>query len=137
MPPQTNLSPDVLNAALAGLEAQKQTIEAHIEQVRILLGIRADGQPRRGRPPKAATVATAADVQQTGPTTKRHFSAAARKRMAAAQRQRWAAKRAEAEAPVRHAPRKRRMSAEGRKRIAEAARKRWAAVKKAKGEAAE
>jgi hypothetical protein len=44
MPQHTGgLSSDVLNAALHGLEAQKQKIERHIEQVRTLLGNRADG----------------------------------------------------------------------------------------------
>ena len=60
--------------------------------------------------------------------------AAARAKIAAAQRKRWAALKKQKVTPVKPAPKKRRMSAEARKRIAAAARKRWAEirVKKAK-----
>src|SRR5260370_212908 len=60
MPTHTaSLSSDVLNAALHGLEAQKQTIERHIQQVRSMLGL---GTGRPGRPPKTAP------TQPTAPT---------------------------------------------------------------------
>lgn len=122
-------------AALLGLESQKVTIEAHIAQVRSLLG---NGAKRRGRPPKSAQATEAPEPQ------KRHFSAATRRRMAAAQRRRYAALRSEtatAKAPaaakqVAATPKKRTMSAAGRKRIADANRKRWAAIRKAKKQAA-
>src|SRR5271166_3617065 len=60
---QTNsLNSELLNAAILGLEAQKRKIEEQLDQVRSLLGIRADGQKRRGRPPKNAADATGSDV---------------------------------------------------------------------------
>src|ERR1700736_3408626 len=95
MPTHTGeLSSDVLNAALVGLEAQKQTIEHHIEQVRSMLGIRADRQKRRGRPPKSAAAISAVPTESDAPALparkRRRFSAATRARMAEAQRKRYA-----------------------------------------------
>src|SRR5947209_4454034 len=126
MPTQSgDLSPEVLNAALTALEAQKERIESRLQQVRALLGIGADGQKRRGRPPKAtAVVAPGAEVQ--APARTRRFSAAARARMAA-QRKRWAAKKERQQTLAQPATKKRKLSAEGRKRIIEATKKRWAA----------
>jgi hypothetical protein len=61
---------------------------------------------------------------------KRTLSASARKRIAAAQRARWAKVRAGNEAPkLVSVPKKRTMSAAGRKRIAAAQRARWANIK--------
>src|ERR1700681_3697156 len=101
MPAQNGgLSSDILSAALAGLEAQKQAIEHHIEQVRSMLGIRADGQQRRGRPPKSAATVSAASTptvltESASPAQpvrkRRRFSAETRARMAEAQRKRYAA----------------------------------------------
>jgi hypothetical protein len=131
MPSQTAVSHELLTAALHGLESQKITIEAHIAQVRSLLG---NGAKRRGRPPKNAQATEAPEPK------KRHFSAATRRKMAAAQRRRYAALRGETETTaatkqVAAPPKKRTMSAAGRQRIADAARKRWAAIKKAKNAA--
>lgn len=68
--------PALLEAALEGLGIQKQRIEEQIEQVRSLLE-----QSRRGRPP----------IKAVGrETKKRVLSPAARKRIAAAQKKRWA-----------------------------------------------
>lgn len=64
---------------------------------------------------------------------------AARRRIASAQRRRWAAKKAEGQAQTAPAersagtakvPRKRTMSTAARKRISDAQKKRWAAAKK-------
>jgi hypothetical protein len=131
MPTQPTVSHDLLNAALHGLESQKITIEAHIAQVRSLLGT---GPKRRGRPPKSAQATDVAEPK------KRHFSAATRRKMAAGQRRRYAALRGETATTtttkqVAATPKKRTMSAAGRKRIADAARKRWAAIRKAKSAA--
>ncbi len=71
--------PALLAAALEGLEAQRNRIEEQIEQVRALLG---QGPSRRGRPPGVANAKRA--------TKKRVLSPAARKRIAAAQKKRWA-----------------------------------------------
>ncbi len=65
----------LLNAALEGLELQKQRIEEQIREVRTLLG---QGAARRGRPP-------AQHKSGNG-----RLSTAARKRIAAAQKRRWA-----------------------------------------------
>jgi len=63
----------LLTAALEGLEAQRRRIDDQIQEVRLLLG---KGTARRGRPPGSA---------RTG-----RLSASARKRIAAAQKRRWA-----------------------------------------------
>jgi hypothetical protein len=68
----------LLEAALEGLILQKERIESQIREVRSLLG------RRRG-----AASAAAPEATQTGPR-KRELSEAARKRIAAAQKKRWA-----------------------------------------------
>ena len=77
---------EILEAALQGLEAQKQKLDEQITQVRSMLGRRA------GRPSKSAQSSSAATV--SGPAVarrKRVLSPEARKRIAAAQKKRWAA----------------------------------------------
>jgi hypothetical protein len=88
------VSHDILDAALAGLEARKKMIEEHIVQVQALLGT---APKRRGRPPKNMA---SAPVSQTPPTAetrtlrkRRKMSPAAKKRMAEAMRKRWAVAR--------------------------------------------
>jgi len=68
----------LLNAALEGLELQKQRIEDQIKDVRARLG---KGTGRRGRPPGSA-------ARKAG--GRKPLSAAARKRIAVAQKRRWA-----------------------------------------------
>jgi hypothetical protein len=65
----------LLSAALEGLELQKQRIEEQIREVRALLG-----KGRRGRPPGSVTHKRGGG----------RLSAEARRRIAAAQRRRWA-----------------------------------------------
>ncbi|HUS07657.1 MAG TPA: hypothetical protein VMZ52_15230 [Bryobacteraceae bacterium] len=72
----------LLQAALEGLEAQKMRIEEQIRRVQGMLR-----QGRRGRP-AAAGVDGASAAESERP--KRVLSAAARKRIAAAQKKRWA-----------------------------------------------
>jgi hypothetical protein len=105
MPRKKLLDTAILEAALEGLELQRQRLEAQIAQVRRLM------TPRGG--PAAAPA----------PKGKRTISAAGRQRIAEAQRQRWAAIKQAKTAP---APKKRRLSAEGRKNIIEATKRRWA-----------
>jgi hypothetical protein len=82
-------SREILEAALHGLETQKQRLEDHIEQVKSMLG------KRLGRSPKTGT---AGSVTAARSKKKRVLSAEARKRIAAAQKKRWAAfHRAQAE----------------------------------------
>jgi hypothetical protein len=74
----------LLTAALEGLELQKQRIDEQIQEVRSLLG---KTPARRGRPPGSTNGGSA----NNGPTAKRaRLSASARKRIAAAQKRRWA-----------------------------------------------
>lgn len=121
---RANLTPDILTAALEGLGAQKRKIQAHIAEVRSMLGIGADGMKRRGRSPKTAEAVASAPVARK----RRRFSAETRAHMAEAQRKRWAAQRGQTEAAA-PATKKRRLSSAGRKRIREAAKRRWAAQK--------
>jgi len=109
------LTPEILIAAIAGFEVQKDHIDSRIAEIRSIL----DG----GR-----TQATA--PTETGRPRKK-FSAATRRKMAAAQRARYA-KLKQGSEPTQAvtAKPKRKMSASARKRIAAAQRKRWA-IKKA------
>jgi hypothetical protein len=80
--------------------------------------------PRRGRPPKSAQAASS--------PKKRHMSASARARIAAAQKARWAKQKGQAAPPAAKKKSGRKgMSAASRKRISEMMKKRWAARKKA------
>jgi hypothetical protein len=78
-------SREILEAALHGLEAQKLKLDDQIAQVRSLLGRRA------GRPPKS--LSGSMSLLAGGPAVhrKRTLSDEARKRIAAAQKKRWAA----------------------------------------------
>ena len=94
--------------ALVGYEAEKARIAAAIREIQALLGHRRT---------KTATDGVA--------PAKRVLSAAARRRIAAGQRKRWAAIRMANGEPTR------KLSAATRKRIGDAQRQRWAAVRKA------
>ena len=88
MPRPRSVSHDILHAALAGLEAQKQKIEHQIAQVHAIVhGIGVGIQ----------TIAKgAAPVPKRGVASKprkRRMSTEGRKRIAAAQKKRWAAVR--------------------------------------------
>jgi hypothetical protein len=74
---------DILEAALHGLELQREKLDDQIAQVRSMLGRRV------GRPPKS-TGAAAGNASKQGRRS-RHLSEEARKRIAAAQKRRWAA----------------------------------------------
>lgn len=85
---------EILEAALQGLETQKQKIDEQISQVRSMMGRRV------GRPPKTAgsgggTASSATKAASGGNSggrrKKRVLSPEARKRIAAAQKKRWAA----------------------------------------------
>ncbi len=78
MPRKPSLDPDVLAAALQGLEAQRTRLEEQIAQVQAMLGNRAT----RTAEPIAAP---------EGPRKRRKMGAAARRRIAEAQKKRWAA----------------------------------------------
>jgi len=74
-------SQSLLNAALEGLELQKARIDEQIREVRSMLG---QGVARRGRP------AANPSASEKPARKKRVLSAAARKRIASAQKARWA-----------------------------------------------
>jgi hypothetical protein len=76
---------DILEAALRGLEMQREKLEEQIAQVRSMLGRRV------GRPPKGAAAEGAVSGAAAGTERKRTLSDEARKRIAAAQKKRWAA----------------------------------------------
>ncbi len=78
-------SPEILEAALQGLEAQRQRLDEQIAQVRSMMGRRV------GRPPKANGGSASQSGGGSRARKKRVLSAEARKRIAAAQKKRWAA----------------------------------------------
>jgi hypothetical protein len=112
------LTPEIIIAAIAGFEAQKDKLDSRIAEIRSML----DG----GRSEPAASTET------TKPRKKR--SAAVRRKMALAQRARYAKLKQGSEPTqgVAAKPKKRKMSAAGRRAISLAAKKRWAAIKAAK-----
>jgi hypothetical protein len=100
------LSPEIIAAALAGFEAQKQQIDSKIAELRDMLDHR--------------------DGAAEAPKRKRKISAVSRRRMALAQKKRWAAIKGQFQAPAGSEPPKRRISEEGMKRIIAATKRRWA-----------
>jgi len=98
----TKLNSEIIIAAILGFEQQKSHIDAETAELRALLP---------GGSPESATTPEA-------PTGKRKkFSAAARRKMAMAQKARWAKIRGESE-PTAPAPKKRKLSAAARARLA-------------------
>src|SRR5579859_6437891 len=80
MPRGRSSDPTTLAMALVGYEFEKQKIDEKIRQIRAQLGVRT-GQGRAAGAPA---------TKSTGPRKRRTLSAAARRRIAAAQRKRWA-----------------------------------------------
>ena len=113
--PKQKITHAIITAAIDGFEAQKKRIDAQIADLR---------QTLTGNGTRA--LATPEPVPG-----RRKMSAAARKRIADAQRKRWAAMKGRSGHPTTaegDKP-KRRISAAGRKAIIEATRKRWAAYR--------
>ena len=79
--PRSVQSESLLEAALEGLELRRKRLEDEIQNVRALLGRRG-----RGRPPKPSFE----DSGQPAVARKRRLKPEARKRIAAAQKKRWA-----------------------------------------------
>jgi hypothetical protein len=120
--PTTKFTSEIISAAIEGYETQKRRIDAQIAEL-------------RGRLSGDAAGSTAAPK----PAQKRRISAAARHRMAVAQRARWAkikAGSAPAAASQSAAKKKARISAAGLRRIIAANKKRWA-LKRAEAAKAE
>jgi hypothetical protein len=120
---------DLLKAALIGYQVQSERLEATIADIQAQLGHRGPG-----RRPKAETTS----IEEAAPA-KRTMSASARKRIALAQKKRWAAFHEEKGEPGKpkkvKSPKKRQMSAEGKARIAAATKARWEAYRQAKANA--
>jgi len=91
MPKPSSVNPEILEAALAGLEAQKQKIDRHIAELhRMLPARRVGGLLKSVAKPVAPIVGTAIGTK----ARKKHvLSPEARKRIADAQKKRWAAVR--------------------------------------------
>src|SRR5215813_8935917 len=113
------LTPEIMIAAIAGYEAQKNQIDSRIAELRSML----DG----------GSTAPGVTKSENG-RRKRRFSAASRRKMAAAQKARWQKLEQGSEPTQAEAakPKKRKMSAAGRRAISLAAKKRWKAIKAAK-----
>ena len=112
--PTPKLTPEVIQAALLGFEAQKERIDQEIAALRALL---------------PAALGKSASPSGAGTHKRRRMSAEGRARIAAAQRKRWEEAKQGKKSPATSAkPKaKRHLSAAGRKAISEAAKRRWAA----------
>jgi hypothetical protein len=114
---------ELLTAAIEGFEEEKRRLDSRINEIRAILS---------GTPAKAGATPEA-------PTGRRKkFSAASRRKMALAQKARWAKIKGESEPSTPATsesanPKRRKMSAAGKRAIAEAQRKRWAESKKQSG----
>lgn len=104
------LSPGIFIAAIEGFEGQKRRIDEQIAELRAL----SNGQTPLAETPK-----------------KRGMSAAGRRAIAEAQRNRWAAAKTEAPKTVKRAKKKRVLSAAGKAATVAALKRRWAAKKAA------
>jgi hypothetical protein len=111
----TKLTTEILTAAIVGFEEQKKRIDAQIAELRQMHS------------------PSATDGAVPTPKKRRRMSAAARARIAAAQRKRWAEARKQSGAASLASParKKRKLSAAGRNAIIEATKLRWAAFRKA------
>ena len=112
------LTKEIITAAIAGFEEQKRQINGQIAELRATLN----------------GGSTGVTVTPEAPRKRKKVSAAARRKMAVAQKARWAKIRGEAgpTAPaVKPTPAKakRRISKEGMARIIAATKKRWAMVR--------
>ena len=109
-----------LESILAELRSERARMDHAISALEGLVGPSA---PRRGRPPKSQTTRATRQKRRT-------MSAAARKRISEAMKQRWA-KRKDKSAPKKTKARPA-MSAATRKKLSALMKARWAARRKAK-----
>jgi hypothetical protein len=109
----TKLTPEIITAAILGFEEQKRHIDTKIAELRAWLS---GGSAEPVSPSEAPK------------RKRRKMSAAARARIAEAQRRRWAASKnpSQPSTPAAAPKPKRRLSAAGRKAIIAATKKRWA-----------
>jgi hypothetical protein len=116
--PKLKMDRSILEAALVGLGHTLGDVTAKISEIKRMLGRDGGAQTQRTRKP---------------------LSTAARARIAAAQRKRWAASKkqqGQTAAPAKQSsPKKRKISPAARKRMADATRKRWAEYRAKKAKA--
>jgi hypothetical protein len=121
--PVSKLNRNIIEAAIVGFEHQKTEMDRQISELRAML----TGPTETATTPEAT------------PGKRKKFSAAARRKMALAQKARWAKIKGEsgkaASAPAKAPKAKRKLSAAGRAAIVAATKKRWAAVKAAQAKA--
>jgi hypothetical protein len=113
-----------INQIVAELTAERNRID---QAIAALEGSDSSSRPRRGRPPKAHS-------SQATPG-KRTMSAAARAKISAAQKARWAKQKGKpapkkAAAPAKKPTARKPMSPAARKKLSALAKARWAAAKK-------
>ena len=118
--PKSQLTPEILTAALEGFEAQKKRLQDKVAELKAMLS---------GESKKPAASPLPAKRTRT-------MSAAARKLISAAQKQRWANLKKTSEIPSQplasaQPKKQRKFSAAGKLAIREAAKRRWAKVKAA------
>jgi hypothetical protein len=115
--PKQKFTDEILTAAIEGYEAQKGRLDAQIAALRQVLNGNRMEPAAPALPPKR----------------RRKMSRAARARIAAAQRKRWAASKKQSGPTSKVAPeptrKTRRLSAAGRRAIVEATKRRWAKVR--------
>jgi hypothetical protein len=104
------LTPEIIEAAIDGLEAKKQRIDVQIAELRAMLSPNGNGS---------------APAPQPTVRKKRGMSAAGRKAIAEAQRKRWAAAKGQSVNAEPTKKPKRKLSAAGRAAIVAALKKRW------------
>ena len=116
--PTPKLTTEIVTAAILGMEAQKEKLDAKIAELRGWL---------TGGPTEPAATAEPATPKR------RKMSAAGRKAIAEGQRKRWAASKKTTEPSAQEAApkKKRKLSRAGRAAIVAALKKRWAAKKAA------
>ena len=107
------LTNEIIDAAILGFEEQKRRLDEQLAELRAM-----------------RTGANHTALASSRP--RRKMSAAGRKAIAAAQRQRWAALKGSSAPPKAAKKAKRKLSAAGRAAIVAALKKRWAAKKAAK-----
>ena len=113
--PISKLNRNVIEAAIVGFEHQKTQIDSQIAELHAMLS---DGP-----------IESAATTPEAPTGKRKKFSAAARRKMALAQKARWAKIKGETEAPaptVETPKKKRKLSAAGRFAIIAATKKMWA-----------
>jgi hypothetical protein len=92
----SNTDKEILRAALMGFETQREQIDAKILEVQQRLEAQ-KLEPKRGRPRKdAQATVIRAPLERHEHRAKRHVPLSARRKMATAQKRRWALQRAQA-----------------------------------------